>query len=295
MRFEKGYRSGDVIDRRGQRSVGRGGGGGVALSLVGALLRSRLGWVGVILTLILYMMAGRFQQQAHLASQDDRPLTEAGADDLTSFVSFVLDDVQRSWEARSPIALSGAEPTRYRRAKLVLFTGATSTACGFGEAAAGPFYCPADERVYIDLAFYHELRDRLGAPGDFAQAYVIAHEIGHHVQRLLGLSDKVHAAPARAQKGAEGLSVRLELQADCLAGVWARDAERRELLEPGDIEEAMNAAASIGDDRLQQMSRGVVRPESFSHGTSQQRVEWFRRGHASGDVSACDTFAAERL
>jgi predicted metalloprotease len=149
--------------------------------------------------------------------------------------------------------------------------------------------------VYIDLGFYRELRERLGAPGDFAQAYVIAHEVGHHVQHLLGLSDKVHAAPARAQQGAHGLSVRLELQADCLAGVWARDAEQRGKLDPGDIEEAMTAAASIGDDRLQKMARGTVRPESFSHGSSEQRARWFRRGHQAGDAAACDTFGAERL
>lgn len=294
MRFNKGYRSDDVIDRRGQRSArGGGGGGGMALGLIGMLLRSRFGWVGVILSIILYVLVGQCEQRGqHLAEQHDAPVAAGATDDLTSFVSTVLDDAQNSWQSRSPIEVPGAPPAAYRRAKLVLFTDATSTACGYGEAASGPFYCPADERVYIDLGFYRELRDRLGAPGDFAQAYVIAHEIGHHLQNLLGLSDKVHRAAPAAQRGSGGLSVRLELQADCFAGVWARDAERRGLLEPGDIEEAIAAAGAIGDDRLQKMSRGTVQPETFSHGSSAQRVKWFRRGHDAGDPNACDTFGA---
>jgi len=297
MRFEKGYRSDDVIDRRGQRSFGGGGGGsGAVLGLLGLLLRSRFGWIGVILSLVLYVMAGRCEQQgAYLAEQRDAPVAPERADDLSSFVAYALDDVQNSWLKRSPIALSGMGPTDYHKAKLVLFTDATPTGCGYGDAASGPFYCPKDQRVYIDLGFYRELRDRLGAPGDFAQAYVIAHEVGHHVQHLLGLSDKVHAASPRQLQGAGGLSVRLELQADCLAGVWARDAELRGQLDPGDIEEAMQAAASIGDDRLQKMARGTVQPESFSHGSSAQRVKWFRRGHQGHDPAACDTFAAENL
>ncbi|WAS99445.1 KPN_02809 family neutral zinc metallopeptidase [Nannocystis punicea] len=296
MRFEKGYRSDDVIDRRGQRSVGGGGGGGAVLGLVGMLLRSRFGWIGVILTLVLYVVVGRCEQQgAYLAEQRDAPVAPDKADDLSSFVSYALDDVQASWLARSPIAVSGAGPTPYRKAKLVLFTDRTPTACGYGDAASGPFYCPADQRVYIDLGFYRELRDRLGATGDFAQAYVIAHEVAHHVQNLLGLSDKVHAASPRQLQGAGGLSVRLELQADCLAGVWARDAELRGKLDPGDIEEAMGAAAAIGDDRLQKMARGTVQPESFSHGTSQQRARWFRRGYESHEAARCDTFDAAEL
>lgn len=293
MRYRKGYRSDDVIDRRGERHVGGGGGGGAALGLIGLLLRTRYGWIGVVLLVLYYLFAGGLGGPGG----SDRRLAEAppqGAaepqDDLTSFVHFVLDDVQGTWQARSPIA-----GVPYRRAKLVLFTDAIPTACGFGEAAAGPFYCPADERVYIDLGFYRELRSRLGAPGDFAQAYVIAHEIGHHLQNLLGASDRVHRAPAQAQRGATGLSVRLELQADCYAGVWAHASEQRQLLEAGDIEEALTAAAAIGDDRLQTMTRGTVRPESFSHGTSAQRVRWFRRGYQTGDPAQCDTFGASAL
>jgi predicted metalloprotease len=177
----------------------------------------------------------------------------------------------------------------------VLFRGATATACGDGESAMGPFYCPTDEKVYIDLGFYDTLRSRLGAPGDFAQAYVIAHEVGHHVQKLLGISDKVEAARRSAGGGAKSnaLSVRLELQADCFAGVWANHAQRtKQILEQGDLEEALNAASQIGDDTLQRRTRGTVVPESFTHGTSAQRVHWFRQGFDSGDVGQCNTFQA---
>ncbi|MCY1231320.1 hypothetical protein D9M72_437640 [compost metagenome] len=177
----------------------------------------------------------------------------------------------------------------------MLFSGATPTACGTGQSAMGPFYCPGDQKVYIDLAFYDELRKRFGASGDFAQAYVIAHEIGHHVQNLLGVSEKVDAARRRmGEAQANQLSVRMELQADCLAGVWAATAQRanQQLLEPGDIEEGLKAAAAIGDDRLQRQSQGYVVPEAFTHGSSEQRVRWLRRGIESGDVRKCDTFAA---
>jgi predicted metalloprotease len=206
-----------------------------------------------------------------------------GSDEEARFVGYVLDDAQATWERKLP---------GYRRAELVLFTGATSTGCGYGDAATGPFYCPADRRVYIDLSFYDELRRRLGAGGDFAQAYVIAHEIGHHVQKLDGTSDQVHLSSRSRQRGATGLSVRLELQADCYAGVWAHDAQARNLLEVGDIEEALTAAAAIGDDRLQKQSRGTVSPDSFTHGSSAQRVAWFRRGFETGDPRRCDTFSA---
>jgi predicted metalloprotease len=180
---------------------------------------------------------------------------------------------------------------------LVLFRGRTATACGVGQAAMGPFYCPGDQKLYIDLAFYETLRSRLGAPGDFAQAYVIAHEVGHHVQNLMGLTDKVDAARARASAAeANALSVRLELQADCFAGVWAHRAQvQRQLLESGDIEEAMNAAAQIGDDNLQRKSQGTVVPESFTHGTSAQRQTWFKRGLESGAVRDCNTFQTQKL
>ena len=185
----------------------------------------------------------------------------------------------------------------YRKPVIVLFSGAVQSACGFVQAAVGPFYCPADQKLYIDLAFYRDLQDRFHAPGDFAQAYVIAHEVGHHVQNLLGIADKVRDARQRAgQREANALSVRMELQADCLAGIRAAQANRRRnILEPGDVEEGINAAAAVGDDRIQQVSRGYVSPESFTHGSASQRIRWFRRGLDSGEIRACDTFASAQL
>jgi len=208
------------------------------------------------------------------------------------FVSVVLGYTEDVWTE-----LFRRQGKAYEEPKLVLFGGAVDSACGFAEAAVGPFYCPSDRKVYIDLAFYKDLKDRLGAPGDFAQAYVIAHEIGHHVQNLLGISDKVHAARGRTSEAEYNqLSVRLELQADFLAGVWAHHADRaKQILEQGDVEEALNAASAIGDDRLQKQSRGYVTPDSFTHGTSAQRVRWFRRGLQTGDMSQGDTFNARDL
>lgn len=204
----------------------------------------------------------------------------------------VLADTEDTWNA-----LFIAANRRYEEPKLVLFSGAMQSACGYAQAAMGPFYCPADHKVYIDLSFYQDLRDQLGAPGDFAQAYVIAHEIGHHVQTLLGISERNHAARARATAvEANQLSVRQELQADCFAGVWAHHANRtRQIIEAGDIEEAITAAAAIGDDRLQKQGRGYVTPDSFTHGSSAQRVQWFRRGLDAGDIVKCDTFTAAKL
>lgn len=290
MRYDRNHRSDDVIDRRGQGGGGGGGGGGLLLQLLPLLLRSRFGWIGVVVCVVLYLWLGRGGGLGVSSQIADHPVAPGAADELTSFVSFVLDDVQNAWQARSPIA-----GTPYRRAKMVLFSGSTPTECGQGLAAIGPFYCPSDERVYIDLGFYQELRGRLGAPGDFAQAYVIAHEIGHHLQHLLGASERVHRAPEREQKGEQGLSVRLELQADCYAGVWAHATERKGILEQGDIDEALGAAEAIGDDRLQRMARGTVQPETFSHGTSAQRARWFRRGYETGDPARCDTFEAASL
>jgi hypothetical protein len=209
-----------------------------------------------------------------------------GEQPLVEFVSFVLDDVQRSW--------SDALGAKYRPARLVIFRDRTSSACGLGEAAMGPFYCPPDERVFIDLSFYEDLRQRFGAAGDFAQAYVIAHELGHHVQSLLGTSARVQAAPRNRQKGPKGLLTRLELQADCYAGVWAHSAKARDLLETGDLEEALRAAAAIGDDRIQKKSRGTVSPESWTHGSSEQRSRWFRRGFDKGRMEDCDTFGVDK-
>jgi predicted metalloprotease len=201
------------------------------------------------------------------------------------FVSAVLDSAQSTWHRKLP---SGG--ATYTDAKLVLFRDAVESACGMGQSAMGPFYCPGDQKVYIDLGFYDELKQRFGAPGDFAQAYVIAHEIGHHVQNLLGIERQVREAQQRNPSQQNDLSVRMELQADCLAGIWAHDAERGGYLEAGDAEEALNAAASIGDDRIQRSAGARVSPESFTHGSSEQRVSWFKRGLESGSVDACDTF-----
>jgi predicted metalloprotease len=211
---------------------------------------------------------------------------------MARFVSTVLADTEDVW--KDVFAQSGG---RYQEPRLVLFRGSTPTACGQGEAAMGPFYCPADQKVYIDLGFYETLKNRLGAPGDFAQAYVIAHEVGHHVQNLLGISAKMEQMRARAsQVEYNALSVRLELQADCFAGVWANHAQAsRQLLEQGDVEEAMNAAARIGDDALQRAGSGAVVPDSFTHGTSAQRQRWFDMGLKNGSVKRCDTFSARQL
>jgi predicted metalloprotease len=220
------------------------------------------------------------------------PGAGAKPDELKDFISVVLADTEDTW---GEIFRQGQQ--RYQEPKLVLFSGNVRSACGFAEAAMGPFYCPGDHKVYIDLSFYDELRSRFGAPGDFAQAYVIAHEIGHHVQKLLGITDQVEAAKqGRGKAAANQLSVRLELQADCFAGVWANRADQaRGILEAGDAEGALKAASAIGDDRLQKQTRGYVTPDSFTHGSSAQRVAWFRRGLEKGDVNACDTFSAKNL
>jgi predicted metalloprotease len=209
---------------------------------------------------------------------------------LVDFVSFVLNDAQQTWARLLP-----AYGTPYREAKLVLFRDAVQSACGFARSATGPFYCPADQKVYIDLGFYRELRQRFGAAGDFAQAYVLAHEIGHHVQRLLGVESEVSQARRARPDLANELSVRMELQADCFAGVWCYSTAQRDILESGDVEEGLNAAAAIGDERIQRMSAGYVNPDAFTHGSSEQRVEWFRRGLGSGDPGTCDTFSPPRL
>jgi predicted metalloprotease len=224
---------------------------------------------------------------------ETRPAARSPEEDqLAEFISVVLADTEDTWHE-----LFRIKGETYVQPKLVLFTAAVNSACGFAEAAMGPFYCPADRKVYIDLSFYRDLKNLIGAPGDFAQAYVIAHEVGHHVQSLLGISDKVQTA-RRGMNETQGnqLSVRQELQADCLAGVWAHHADRaRQILEKGDIEEALNAASAIGDDRLQQRSQARIVPDSFTHGTSAQRVRWFRNGLETGDINQCNTFAADRL
>jgi uncharacterized protein len=223
--------------------------------------------------------------------QIERPQS-SGEDDLKRFIAVVLATTEDSWS--QTFRQFGA---RYREPKLVLFTGYVRSACGTGMAAMGPFYCPADERVYIDLDFYRELKNRFRAPGDFAQAYVVAHEVGHHVQKLLGIADKVEAAKRQVgQKTGNALQVRMELQADCFAGVWAHQMQAdKGLIEPGDIDEALRAASAIGDDRIQRQTQGYVVPDSFTHGSSEQRVRWFRRGYENGNLQVCDTFNAENL
>jgi predicted metalloprotease len=214
------------------------------------------------------------------------PPSDPAEEQLVDFVSFVLDDLQETWRAILP---------GYRDAKLVLFRDAVRSGCGQGVAQMGPFYCPRDEKVYVDLAFYDELRARFGAPGDFAQAYVLAHEIGHHVQKVTGIEAQVRRDQRVDPRRANALSVGMELQADCLAGVWAHHTARRGVLEPGDVEEGLRAAAAIGDDRIQEMQNGRVRPEAFTHGSSEQRQRWLRRGLESGDAESCRTFDAARL
>ncbi|MGI8724859.1 MAG: KPN_02809 family neutral zinc metallopeptidase [Methyloceanibacter sp.] len=225
----------------------------------------------------------------------DRPISrpETGsADDLKQFISVVLANTEDVWEN-----LLGSYGRRYNDPTLVLFSGAVRSACGTGMAAMGPFYCPSDEKVYIDLSFFEELKSRFLAPGDFAQAYVIAHEIGHHVQKLLGIADQVEAARQRLSKeAANSLQVRMELQADCFAGIWAKRAGQRDnIIEPGDIDEALGAASAIGDDRIQRQTQGYVVPDSFTHGSSAQRVAWFRKGYESGDLDDCDSFNTDEL
>ena len=230
------------------------------------------------------------QEEARNAPAPHDTATRRAADAGKIFVAKVLGTTERTWQRifRDQLRM------RYQPPRLVLFSGAVRSACGMAAAAMGPFYCPLDRKVYIDLSFYRDMREKLGAGGDFAQAYVIAHEVGHHVQNLLGIAEKVMRQRQRLPRArANALSVRMELQADCFAGVWGHD--NRHLLERGDLEEALNAAAAIGDDRLQRRSQGYVVPESFTHGTSEQRVRWFRRGFESGDIRACDTFSARRL
>jgi uncharacterized protein len=226
------------------------------------------------------------------APVSEAPATSPGQDEVRDFVAVVLADTEDTWAE-----LFRGMNREYQDPKLVLFTGSVQSACGIAGAAVGPFYCPDDHRLYLDLGFFRELRIRFGAPGDFAQAYVIAHEVGHHVQTLLGISERVAATRRSADRAAaNALSVRQELQADCFAGVWAHHANRtRQIIEEGDLDEALGAAAAIGDDRLQRQSQGRVAPESFTHGTSAQRVRWFGRGFESGAVSQCDTFRADRL
>ncbi len=276
MRWIPGRRSENLEDRRGSRMRT-----GVGLGLAGLLI---LGLLTVLTGQNFLVLAPAIQRQRPVEYQSGPVQSTPEEEKLVEFVSFVLDDSQNTWRQQ----LGG----RYRDAKLVVFRDATATGCGFGQAATGPFYCPLDEKVYIDLGFYDELHNRFGATGDFAQAYVLAHEIGHHVQHVLGIEPQVRRAMEQRPDLRNELSVRLELQADCLAGVWGHSTAQRDILEQGDVEEGLQAASAIGDDRIQRKTQGWVTPDSFTHGSSAQRVEWFRRGLQSGDIDVCDTFQA---
>lgn len=280
-----GRRSDNVEDRRGSSGLPIGRGGSIG---IGTVVLALAAWYFGINPNIVLQGAGQMQQPMEQGPAEAPPVDDAQA----QFVSMVLADTEDTWRA---IFAAGGQS--YREPKLVLFSGAFPTACGMGEAAMGPFYCPGDQKVYIDLSFYDELQRRFRAPGDFAQAYVIAHEVGHHVQNLLGVSGKVQQARQRAnEKQSNALSVRLELQADCFAGLWAQHADRsRSVLESGDIEEGLRAASAIGDDTLQKQARGYAVPESFTHGSAEQRVRWFRRGFEGRSMSDCDTFKARTL
>jgi uncharacterized protein len=281
MRLDNQRESQNVEDRRRLRGGTRGMGIGTIVIVLLAL------YFGVDPSAILNM--GQSMNQG--ASENAEPIPEN--DEMARFVSKVLASTEDTWGK-----IFQRSGYNYSAPKLVLFRGRTSTACGMGQAAMGPFYCPADKKVYIDLSFYDEMKHRFNAPGDFAQAYVIAHEVGHHLQNLMGTSGKVQQArqSARSEAEANQYSVRLELQADCYAGVWANHAEgQNRILEAGDVEEAMRAAAAIGDDALQKQAQGYAVPDSFTHGTSEQRMRWFNEGLSNGDVSKCDTFSSSRL
>jgi predicted metalloprotease len=280
-------------DQRESENVedARGSGGGRRIAVGGG--------IGGVILVVAYLLLGGDPSALIESDQPDAQVSQpssldrnAPRDDATKFVAVVLADTEDAWNA-----IFQKMGRSYEEPKLVLFTNQTRSGCGFASTASGPFYCPEDRRVYIDLGFYKTLRDRLGAPGDFAQAYVIAHEVGHHVQNLLGISDRLQSARGRVSETEYNrLSVRLELQADFLAGVWAHFADRtKHIVEAGDIDEAIRAAGAIGDDRLQKRSQGYVVPDSFTHGTSEQRIRWFRKGYETGDLNQGDTFSARDL
>lgn len=285
MRWRSGRRSSNIEDRRGirlSRSV-KGGGIGMLLLVIVAM------YFGVDPSIVL-QQGTEMGGGSSIQTIPIQPST--GDNELADFVSVVLADTEDTWES-----LFNQMGGVYEKPNLVLFSGMVESACGYAQAAIGPFYCPGDRKVYIDLSFYRDLKNKMHAPGDFAQAYVISHEVGHHVQNLLGISDKVHAMRHRlSQKEYNKLSVKLELQADCFSGIWAHHAQKmRNILEPGDVEEALNAASMIGDDRLQKQTLGYVTPDSFTHGTSAQRVTWFNRGFQTGNINTCNTFKAQDL
>lgn len=290
MRWTPGGESQDIEDRRDEDSGGGGGFqfGGMHLGIGGALIL-------LVLSLVFkqnfFALLGNGGPTPNAAvASHPNPVRDQQERPLVEFVSFVLDDTQKTWTQVLPEQTG--KP--YRHAKLVLFRNYTQSGCGGAESATGPFYCPEDEKVYIDLGFYDELKQRFGAPGQFAQAYVLAHEIGHHVQKIVGIEGRVRQMQQGNRQMQNALSVKMELQADCLAGVWAHSTQRRGLLEQGDVQSAMGAAAAVGDDRLQKMSTGHVAPDSFTHGSSEQRMHWFQQGFDSGSIAACNTFASSQ-
>lgn len=307
MRWIGRRQSGNVEDRRGQGGGGFGGGlgGGMGGPRIGLPRRAGAGGgIGIVGILIivgimwllgvnpLELLSGQGGSPSILGQQQsEQGQVGTPSDEDGQFVATVLADTEDTWKQ-----IFQANGRTYREPTLVLFTGSTSSTCGFASAASGPFYCPGDQKLYIDLAFYDELQKQFEAPGDFAEAYVLAHEVGHHVQNLLGTLPKVHAARENSDEvEANQLSIRLELQADCYAGIWANDAEAKGILEVGDIDEALAAAAAVGDDTIQMRTRGYVVPESFNHGTAEQRSRWFKRGYGDGDLQACDTFGATEV
>jgi predicted metalloprotease len=290
MRWTRGERSQNLEDRRAEGGMGAGMPGGIripgGLGIGGLVVMFGVAWLLGINPMTLLSALSNRGDGTQVGMPRDAAPSQPGQlssspeeEKMVDFVSFVLDDAQATWSK----LLKG-----YTDAQLVLFRDSVDTGCGFAQSAAGPFYCPRDHKVYVDLGFFEELRSRFGAPGDFAQAYVLAHEIGHHVQTQAGIERAMREQQSANPDQAGALSVRL--QADCFAGVWGHSTEKRDLLDPGDLEEGLAAASAVGDDRIQQMATGEVRPESFTHGSSKQRVEWFRRGFDSGDPNACDTF-----
>lgn len=292
MKWRKGPRSSNLEDRRFQT-------GGRRLPLPGGG-RTGVGLGGIVVLMVLSLLfgqdflsllsAGGGETGAFPASSGSGSAagTASAEEERTvDFVSFVLDDLQETWARVLPQGLGRA----YQETQLVLFRNSIRSACGYASSASGPFYCPGDAKVYVDLAFFDELRRRFGAPGDFAQAYVLAHEVGHHVQNIVGIETQVRQLQRSRPSAQNQLSVLMELQADCFAGVWGFSTAQREILDRGDVEEALNAAAAIGDDRIQRQTTGYINPESFTHGSSQQRVQWFRRGLETGDPNVCDTYS----
>jgi predicted metalloprotease len=280
MRWTPGGTSGDVEDRRDESGGGGFQLGGMHIGIGGFL-------VLLVLSLVFHrnFLALLGPSQGGTVTRQADPARDASEQQEVQFVSFVLDDTQKTWAQ-----IFSSRNLQYRHAKLVLFRDQFDSACGMAQSATGPFYCPEDEKVYIDLGFYDELKQRFGAPGQFAQAYVIAHEIGHHVQKQLGIEGKVMRMMQEEPGNKNALSVRLELQADCMAGIWGHTTEQRDILEKGEAQQGLNAAAAVGDDRLQRMSTGRVNPDSFTHGSSAQRTQWFEKGFESGSLDSCNTF-----